>query len=96
MGQRTLHRLFSLSANSISAATQLNALCCGPGTGDLPLGYDRVFRVILMQFMDAWNMDLRSLKRSCVHIADPDGRLVPFETYNLLHRPRSQNGEHHG
>ena len=39
-----------------------------------------------MQFMDAWSMDLRSLKRSCVHIVDPDGCLVPFETYNLLHR----------
>jgi 7,8-dihydro-6-hydroxymethylpterin dimethyltransferase len=34
-------------------------------------------------------MDLRSLKRSCVHIVHPDGRLIPFETYNLFHRNRT-------
>jgi len=45
--------------------------------------------VVIMQFMDAWSMDLRSLKRSCVHIVAPDGRLVPFETYNLLHRKQT-------
>ena len=28
------------------------------------LSYQDVFRVIIMQFMDAWSMDLRSLKRS--------------------------------
>jgi uncharacterized radical SAM superfamily Fe-S cluster-containing enzyme len=36
--------------------------------------------------MDVWSMDLHSLERSCVHIVSPDGRLAPFETYNLLHR----------
>jgi uncharacterized radical SAM superfamily Fe-S cluster-containing enzyme len=53
-----------------------------------PIAYEDVFRVVIMQFMDAWSMDLRSLKRSCVHIVAPDGRLVPFETYNLLYRDR--------
>ena len=56
-----------------------------PAAGS-PFQYQDVFRVVIMQFMDAWSMDLRSLKRSCVHIVDPDGCLVPFETYNLLHR----------
>jgi uncharacterized radical SAM superfamily Fe-S cluster-containing enzyme len=79
-------RLFSASASPSSAADSLNGICCLP---DLPRGsvsYDNVFRVIIMQFMDAWNMDLRSLKRSCVHIVHPDGRLIPFETYNLMYR----------
>lgn len=79
-------RLFSASTSPTSAADSLNSICCLP---DLPKGsitYDNVFRIIIMQFMDAWNMDLRSLKRSCIHIAHPDGRLIPFETYNLLYR----------
>ena len=94
--RQRLLRLFSLSATSVSAAPQIQALCCLPTTTEPSLGYDRVFRIILMQFMDAWNLDLRSLKRSCVHIVHPDGRLVPFETYNLLHRTRAPHGEQHG
>jgi uncharacterized radical SAM superfamily Fe-S cluster-containing enzyme len=69
-------------------AQKLKLQCCLPllpATGS-PIKYTDVFRVIIMQFMDARNMDLRSLKRSCVHIVNPDGRVVPFETYNLLHR----------
>ena len=50
-------------------------------------GYDKVFRVIIMQFMDAWNMDIRSVKKSCVHFVHPkDGRMIPFDTYNLFYR----------
>lgn len=43
-----------------------------------------------MQFMDAYNFDVRSVKRSCIHIAHPDGRLIPFDTYNLFYRDRKQ------
>lgn len=50
------------------------------------IGYDRVFRVIIMRFMDAFDMDVRSVKKSCVHIVHPDGRIIPFDTYNLFYR----------
>ena len=31
--------------------------------------------------------DLRSVKKSCIHIAHPDGkRLIPFDTYNMFYR----------
>lgn len=85
-------RLFSASASPSSAAASINLLCCSPLLAKirLPISYDSVFRVIIMQFMDAWSMDLRSLKRSCVHIAHPDGRLIPFETYNLLYRNKQE------
>jgi uncharacterized radical SAM superfamily Fe-S cluster-containing enzyme len=26
------------------------------------------------------------VKKSCVHIAHPDGRIIPFDTYNLFYR----------
>lgn len=79
-------RLFSASASPTSAADSINELCCEPDVRTAGFSYDKVFRVVIMQFMDAWNMDLRSLKRSCVHIVHPDGRLIPFETYNLFYR----------
>ena len=50
------------------------------------LKYDNVFRVLIMQFIDAWNFDVRAMKKSCVHIAQPDGRLIPFEAFNLFYR----------
>jgi 7,8-dihydro-6-hydroxymethylpterin dimethyltransferase len=83
-------RLFSASASPHSAARDLKGLCCVPEalSPDSAIRYDQVFRVIIMQFMDAWSMDLRSLKRSCVHIVHPDGRLIPFDVYNLLYRDR--------
>jgi uncharacterized radical SAM superfamily Fe-S cluster-containing enzyme len=40
-----------------------------------------------MQFIDAHAFDVRSVKKSCVHIVHPDdGRLIPFDTYNLFYR----------
>ena len=36
--------------------------------------------------MDAYSFDVRSVKKSCIHIAHPDGRLIPFDTYNLFYR----------
>ncbi|MFN3395123.1 MAG: radical SAM protein, partial [Candidatus Thermochlorobacter sp.] len=50
------------------------------------LSYKNVFRLIIMQFMDAYNFDVRSVKRACVHIVHPDGRLIPFDTFNLFYR----------
>ena len=50
------------------------------------LSYDNIFRVIIMQFIDAHSFDVRSVKKSCVHIVHPDGRLIPFDTYNLFYR----------
>ena len=85
-----VHELFSAAASPASAARNLNMLCClrlaAIGKGGSPISYDQIFRVIIMQFMDAHSMDLRSVKRACVHIVHPDGRLIPFDTYNLLYR----------
>jgi uncharacterized radical SAM superfamily Fe-S cluster-containing enzyme len=48
--------------------------------------YENIFRVIIMQFIDAHSFDVRSVKKTCVHIVHPDGRLIPFDTYNLFYR----------
>jgi hypothetical protein len=83
-----LFELFSTAHSPVSSALSLkNLLCCLPFV-KVPegIGYDNVFRVIIMQFLDAHNFDVRSVKKSCVHIAHPDGRIIPFDTYNLFYR----------
>jgi uncharacterized radical SAM superfamily Fe-S cluster-containing enzyme len=81
-------RLFATNHSPESSAGSLrDLLCCLPGV-DVPghLGYQNLFRVIIMQFIDAYSFDLRSVKKTCVHIVHPDGRLIPFDTYNLFYR----------
>jgi len=84
-----IFRLFSTGNSPEAGATRLrDLLCCLPRV-DAPdeLGYDRVFRVIIMNFIDAYAFDVRSVKKTCVHIVHPrDGRLIPFDTYNLFYR----------
>ncbi|NOT63537.1 MAG: radical SAM protein, partial [Acidobacteria bacterium] len=70
-----------------SAATLKELLCCLPmAAAPAGLSYQNLFRVIIMQFIDAYDFDVRSVKKSCVHIVHPDGRLIPFDTYNLFYR----------
>ena len=86
--RQRLEGLFSLGVNCEATPNPVqHLLCCMPGF-ELPqqLNYDNIFRVIIMEFMDAYNFDVRSVKRSCVHIAHPDGRIIPFDTYNLFYR----------
>jgi uncharacterized radical SAM superfamily Fe-S cluster-containing enzyme len=80
--------LFSTSRGPEGQAKGLSALlCCLPDVAaPADLGYADVFRVLIMQFIDAHNFDVRAVKRSCVHMVQPDGRLIPFETFNLLYR----------
>jgi uncharacterized radical SAM superfamily Fe-S cluster-containing enzyme len=83
-------RLFSTNHSPESQASCLSSLlCCLPQVEAPPaLDYSRVFRVLIMAFMDAVNFDVRAMKKSCVHIVQPDGRIIPFEAFNLLYRDR--------
>ena len=42
-----------------------------------------ILAVSAMAFQDAWTLDLERLQGCCIHVASPDGRLVPFCAYNL-------------
>ena len=51
------------------------------------LDYTHLFRVLIMDFLDAHSFDVRSIKKSCVHVVHPDdGRMIPLDTYNLFYR----------
>ena len=82
-------KLFATNHSPESSAGSLrDLLCCLPrieAPGEL--GYQNIFRVLIMQFIDAFDFDVRSVKKSCVHIVHPgDNRLIPFDTYNLFYR----------
>jgi len=79
--------LFS-TGNSVDVAEEnlKSIMCCLPGIDAPNLGYDNLFRIIIMQFIDAYNFDVRAIKKSCVHIIDKDNKIIPFETMNLFYR----------
>ena len=79
--------LFS-TGNSVEVAEEnlKSIMCCLPNIDAPNLGYDNLFRVIIMQFIDAYNFDVRAVKKSCVHIVDKDNKIIPFETMNLFYR----------
>jgi uncharacterized radical SAM superfamily Fe-S cluster-containing enzyme len=87
----TRDRLFKLFATNHSprsgAGSLRELLCCLPQVL-VPdsITYRNIFRIIIMQFIDAHSFDVRSVKKTCVHIVHPDGRLIPFDTYNLFYR----------
>jgi 7,8-dihydro-6-hydroxymethylpterin dimethyltransferase len=87
-----LFRLFSTAASPSSSATSLKQLlCCLPLIEAPPqITYENVFRIIIMQFLDPHNFDVRSVKKSCVHIVHPDGRIIPFDTFNLFYRDQKE------
>jgi uncharacterized radical SAM superfamily Fe-S cluster-containing enzyme len=85
--QGKMIELFS-TGNSVEKAEEnlKSIMCCLPNIDAPELGYDNLFRIIIMQFIDAYNFDVRAIKKSCVHIVDKDNKIIPFETMNLFYR----------
>lgn len=55
----------------------------------------QTFSLSAMAFQDCWSLNLERLQGCCIHVAQPDGRLIPFCSFNLtsrsgksLHRPK--------
>jgi 7,8-dihydro-6-hydroxymethylpterin dimethyltransferase len=82
-----LSEVFSSGTSVEKASKKLHSLlCCLPFVKAPDLGYNNLFRVIIMHFMDAHNFDVRAVKKSCVHIVNKDNKIIPFETMNLFYR----------
>ncbi|MBU6222709.1 MAG: radical SAM protein [Planctomycetes bacterium] len=85
---RRVMEFFSLATAECNNESKLaELLCCLPEV-PLPagLGYEDTFRVVIVEFMDAHTFCLGRVKRSCIHFVTPEGRIIPFETYNLFYR----------
>lgn len=86
--QRRIYNLMSLSATGEATKTTLgDLLCCLPKI-EVPsdLGYDKVFRIVIVQFLDRYNFCIGTVKRSCIHFVTPERKIIPFDTYNLFYR----------
>jgi uncharacterized radical SAM superfamily Fe-S cluster-containing enzyme len=84
---RHVMKMFSTGNSPVSASETFNQLlCCLPNVVAEGLSYNNLFRIIIMNFMDAYDFDVRAIKKSCVHIVGTDGRIIPFETMNLFYR----------
>ena len=85
--QKHILNMFSTGNSTEKAEESLHHLmCCLPDLIAPGLSYDNLFRIIIMNFMDAYDFDVRAIKKSCVHIVHTDGRIIPFETMNLFYR----------
>jgi len=80
--------LLSLATTQANTEDKLaGVLCCLPQAmvpGELT--YANSFRVVILQFLDRYNFDLATVKRSCVHFVTGDGQIIPFDTYNTFYR----------
>ncbi|GGC27382.1 radical SAM protein [Novosphingobium marinum] len=84
----SLLELLSLATSQCNTEEKLaGVLCCLPqATVPADLSYANSFRVVILQFLDRYNFDLGTVKRSCVHFVTPEGQIVPFDTYNTFYR----------
>jgi hypothetical protein len=81
--------LFSTRHSPQSQADSVGAFlgAASSSAADLQIDYRNIFRVLIVQFIDAHAFDLRSIRKSCVHIVHPDAqRVIPFDTYNMFYR----------
>lgn len=81
--------LLSLSTAQGNTADKLASLLCCLPEAAVPqeVAYENTFRVVVSQFLDRFNFDLGTVKRSCVHFVQPDGTIIPFDTFNTFYRP---------
>jgi uncharacterized radical SAM superfamily Fe-S cluster-containing enzyme len=87
--------LFSLATAQANTEEKLAGLLCCLPQAIVPenLGYADSFRVVILQFLDRYNFDLATVKRSCVHFVTPEGQIIPFDTYNSFYRPGAEGAE---
>ncbi len=87
--QRRVFDLLSLSTAQADTSDKLASLLCCLPEAAVPqeIGYAQTFRVVISQFLDRFNFDLGTVKRSCVHFIEPPSRIIPFDTFNTFYRP---------
>lgn len=47
---------------------------------------ENTFRISITSFVDAYNFDIKSMQKECVHMITPDLKRIPFSAYNMIHR----------
>ena len=87
--KRALEGLWSSSAvpgsEQAAGAFALSCAACGLPDG-LDLGgiADRMFMIMLQDFMDPWTFNQKNLMKCCKAFLLPDGKQIPFCAYNSV------------
>jgi hypothetical protein len=83
----------SSSFNSVKTLYDFSCVCGIPMKKDFftekgrqKIADENAFRIILIQFQDKYNWDMKVVKKCCIGFAMPDGKTIPFDTYNVLYR----------
>jgi len=81
------------SFNSLKTLYDFSCVCGLPvkkeffsSNGRAKIANENAFRIILIQFQDKYNWDMKVARKSCIGFIQPDGKAIPFDTYNLLYR----------
>ena len=87
--------LLSLATTQCNTEEKLAGLLCCLPEAMVPeeISYANSFRVVILQFLDRYNFDLGTVKRSCVHFVTGDGQIIPFDTYNTFYREGAEGAE---
>jgi uncharacterized radical SAM superfamily Fe-S cluster-containing enzyme len=93
--RKQVFELLSLSTAQGDTSEKLASLLCCLPEAAVPqeVAYENTFRVVISQFLDRFNFDLATVKRSCVHFVQPDGTIIPFDTFNTFYRPGAAGAE---
>ncbi len=87
--QHALERLWSSSAvagsDTMAQQFALSCAACGRPDGlDLGAFAQKIFMVMLQDFMDPWTFNQKNLMKCCKEILLPDGKQIPFCAYNTV------------
>jgi hypothetical protein len=84
--------LLSLATAQANTEEKLAGLLCCLPHAMVPeqLSYANSFRVVILQFLDRYNFDIGTVKRSCVHFVTEAGQIIPFDTYNTFYRDSAE------
>jgi uncharacterized radical SAM superfamily Fe-S cluster-containing enzyme len=73
----------ALGESIVSDKIKSRLFCCWPSfLRPQDMGYEHVFRVVIMEFSDIYNFDATNIKRECNFMIEPE-RAIPFSTYNM-------------
>ncbi|TAK21406.1 MAG: radical SAM protein [Chloroflexota bacterium] len=86
--RRALEGLWSSSAvpGSDKSAAEFALSCAACDLAGLDLGAvaDRMFMIMLQDFMDPWTFNQKNLMKCCKEFLLPDGQQIPFCAYNSV------------
>jgi uncharacterized radical SAM superfamily Fe-S cluster-containing enzyme len=87
--------LLSLATAQANTEEKLAGLLCCLPQAIVPeeVSYANSFRVVILQFLDRYNFDLGTVKRSCVHFVTGEGQIIPFDTYNSFYRAGAEGAD---